>query len=155
MLNVYSTKEKFPISTYIDSKLVNLVKNKPSSYATIEKKACACNSKNGIAVNKGSIFIDNLDNYVKNHETYVFDFQSEEEIESAVFFLLKSHFQTFGSSCFRSGFKRHYSDDFFFVHTKLCGCVEYKLKGKPVYCLESVVVSAEKSDLTVRAVIDI
>lgn len=154
MLNVYSTKEKFPISSYIDSKLVNLVKNKPSSYATIEKKDCACNSKNGIAVNKGSIFIDNLDNYVKNHETYVFDFQSAEETETVVFFLLKSHFQTFGSSCFRSRFQRHFSEDFFYVRTKKCRCIEYALRGKPVYCLESIVVSAEKSDLTVRAVIE-
>lgn len=154
MLNVYSTKETFPISSYVDSKLVNLVNNKPSSYATIEKKDCACNSKNGIAVNKGSIFIDNLDNYVKNHETYVFDFQSREEIETSVFFLIKSHFQTFGSSCFRSGFQRHYTEKFFHVHTKLCGCIEYKLKGKPVYCLESIVVSAEKTGLTVRGVIE-
>lgn len=152
MLNVYTKDGNFPISSYIDSGLVNLVKSKPDFI--IEKKDCACDTKNGIAVKTYSIFIDNSDNYVKHHETYLFDFESEEEIQTVVFFLLKSHFQTFGCT-FKDGyFKRSYSEDFFYVRSKMCGCIEYELKGKPVYCLESVVVSSSKISTTIKGVLE-
>lgn len=155
MLNVYYTaKGNFPISSYIDSGLVNLVKIKPDSYMTIQNGECACLANDGIAVNKWSIFLNNLDNYVKHHETYLFDFQSEEEIQTVVFFLLKSHFQTFGTVLQRSDFKRSYSEEFFYVHRKLCGCLEYELKGKPIYCLESTVVSSNKIATTVKGVLE-
>lgn len=153
MLSIY-TEQVFPFPSYIEGGLVEIVKNKPQCYATIEKSECACNSKNGIAVKRWCIFIKDPENFVKDHQFYYLNFRSEEETETAIFFLIKSHFQTFGTTLKERVFKHHYSEDFFLIKSMKCGCTEYELKGKPVYCLQSNVVTSEKVGKTFKSVIN-
>lgn len=153
MLNVYMEDKNKIFSSYIESELVNIIDTKPEHYALIESKPCACNSRNGTSVQNSSIIIKNLDNYIKGYENYILNCQSEEEIKTVIFWLLKSNFYTFSSRVENRKYKRNLSERFFYIYYKTCGCIEYELRGEPIYCLKSIVVSSRKTGPTVKSVI--
>lgn len=153
MLNIYVEDKNAIFQSYIESGLVNVLETKPDCYVLIESKSCSCDTRNGIAVHNSSILINNFDHYIKGHENYILDYKSNEEITTAVFWLLKSNFYTFDFKLEKSKYTRHLSERFFSIHHKPCGCIEYKLTGEPIYCLKNTVVSSRKTGPTVKSVI--
>lgn len=155
MISIYITDKNLIPLPYIESGLVNVLENKPEHSGLIESKICACYTKKGVAVKEFSILINNLDNYVKSFETYTLDCYSIEEVKTSVFWLLKSHFYTFGYKLKKDEprYERCLSERFFSIKYKNCGCIKYKLKREPVYCLESIVTSSNGIGPTIKSVI--
>lgn len=155
MLNIYVENKKDIFESYIKSGLVQVLETKPEHYALIEKKTCACDTRNGIAVNNKSILINDLDNYVKGHENYIIEYKSYRELKTVIFWLLKSYFYMFDFKVEKSKFTRYLSERFFSIRYKPCICIKYTLSEEPIYCLKNIVVSSLKTGPTVKSVINI
>lgn len=155
MVNVYVEEGNENIIPYVKGKIVNILNTKPTHYFVIEKKSCACNTKNGIAVDEFSIIINNLDNYVKCHENYVFEFGSKNELETAIFWLVKSKFYSFDYKIQTDPVKyyRCLSEKFFYISYEKCGCIKYKTRGKPIFCMENIVVTSNNVGPTIKSAI--
>lgn len=154
MLNIYVEDKKVIFKSYIESGLVNVLETKPEYYVLIESKSCSCKTQHGIAVHNSSILINNFDHYIKGHENYILEYKSEEEIITAIFWLLKSNFLTFDFKLEKSKFNRHLSERFFSIKYKSCGCKEYEFNGEPIFCLENTVVSSRNTGPTVKSVVE-
>ena len=161
MLNVYMDEKNENIVPFVKGGLINILNVKPKHYFVIEQKTCACNTKNGIAVDGFSIIINNLDNYVKCHENYIFEFGSKNELESAIFWLVKSKFNLYDykfekvtcENIKKVVFNRYLSEKFFYISFEKCGCKRYTTRGKPVLCMESMVITSNNIGPTIKSAI--
>lgn len=152
MIKVYAEMAVFP--TYVETGLVTVLSEKPNIAITIERNSCACGTRDGIAVMQYSIFIKNLDRFVTSHENYILKCKLESEMKTTILWLVKSQFLTFDYSFENYQFKRCMSQRFFYIYPLACGCTRYELKGEPVYCLKSIVVSANRTGPTILSTID-
>lgn len=155
--------EKIPFQTYVEEGIINVVYEKPNIYTTIEKKPCACNTVNDIAVYNSSIFVKCKDQYIAGASHYRILWENDMEFETCILWLLKSRFNTFSNSIgkyfsqrtqrMETTLERKVSP-FFFDSTLLkCGCLEFALTSTPVYCLEHIVLSGKKKGPTINSVI--
>lgn len=177
MLNIYTENEHQNFSLFVESGLINIVQQKPNIYVLIESKTCACNTRDGIAVNEWSIFITDYEKYVKSYEYYFVNCNTKEEVVTAIFWLLKSYFQTFigtrNNPLYNKNksvplddenkpvekkickyiYEKQMSERFFYIYYEKCGCIKYELMGDPIYCLKSIVVSPRTKGPTVKSVV--
>lgn len=153
MLNIYVENKKDIFKSYIESGLVKVLDTKPKYHVLIENKSCSCNTRNGIAVDYSSIFINHLDHYIKGHENYVLEYKCETELKTAIFWLLKSNFYTYDSKLEKSNLTLYLSERFFSINHQPCGCIQYTLTEEPIYCLQNIIVSSRKTGPTIKSVI--
>lgn len=157
--------ESVPFQSYIEEGMVSVITQEPDFYTTIERKNCACNTINDIAVYNNSIFIKSKDQYIVGSSCYRVKFETKDEFEICVLWLIKSHFQTFSSNigkffCNRTEkwettLERKVTTFFFNCRPLPCQCFQYTLDEIPVYCLKHIVVSGENKGPTIGSVIKI
>lgn len=155
--------EEIPIPSYVEEKFIEVTRNEPEQYVTIERKECACNTKDGIAVFNDNMIIQKQDLYVTGCSNYRILYNSETEFINAVFWLVKSKFYTFvnyygyyyshRTQSMQKTLKRRLSPRFYTMTKLQCGCIQYYLGESIVYCLRNIVLSGKKKGPTIESVI--
>jgi hypothetical protein len=88
-------KNQIPFPHYVKNKIIEKVINvEPENYILIESKSCACDTRNGISVKDKSIYLNSKENKVISHIYYSIDYETDQEFETAVLWLVKSKFCT-------------------------------------------------------------
>lgn len=155
--------EKIPFQTYVEEGIVKVVSQKPDIYTTIEKKHCACHTVNNIAVDNTSIFVKHKDQYIAGSTYYRILWETNDDFETSILWLVKSHFLAYSCSMGKYFSNRTQKDEttlerkmtpFFFDSMQLkCGCLKFTLTDTPVYCLRNIVLSGTKKGPTIGSVI--
>lgn len=164
MIEIYiSPGEIVPLSSFVEEGLINITRLKPKFCIAIERKKCACNTIDDIAIYKDSIFIRNKNQYVVGSSCYQICSNDVNEFMTSVLWLIKSHFYTFFTHVCKYFSKRTQSMEttlerkmtpFFFDCTTLdCNCLKFTLKDVPVFCLKHIVLCQNKKGPTINSVI--
>lgn len=137
--------------------LIEKTRDEPPAYAVIEKKTCACGTRNELAVDGDRIFCGRLDSAV-GHSAYRIDRRvTREELTTVLAWLTRSAFQTFTSWIERGDFSRGLTSAknklFRKLPNSLPCCHAYRLAATPVYHLRHIVVSNEKKGPTLESVL--
>lgn len=147
------------VSILRESGVIDIVRDENRSYATIEKKECACHTKNGMAVFGRSFAIANK-RAPYGHSAYRLpppDAASTVEHDTALHWLLAPHYYTFHTRVRDEIMNRLLKEAYkkmFKISTSGCSCIRYDMKNVcPVFCLQNIVVSREKKGPTIESVL--
>lgn len=159
MVLVYIEEERWPdLEFYENVGLVQITQTIPPTYAVFEKKPCACQTRNELAICE-NIFSKSLLDSTVGYSAYRIDPKvNRQELETVITWLTQSNYNTFTtwieSGSLMRGLTAARHKLFRKTATKLCGCHEYRLTATPVFHLQDIVVSGDKKGPTLESVLD-
>jgi hypothetical protein len=136
-------KTHIPYPHYIDGVIDKVVSVEPKNYILIESKSCACDTRNGIAVQSKKMFVKSKEGAITGSIHYAIDYDTPIEFETAILWLVKSRFQAIVLK--HGAFKN--------PEVLTCGCNSYERMGIPVYCTPKKIVCRKQSGLTIKQVV--
>lgn len=151
-------KDSFPAAEYFANEgLIDIVKSPPlpPCIATIGKGNCACNTTHELIVDNKCVFFRDEENQLNSFPAYKLDGQfNDEELITILTWLTRSKFYIFQSNIQDGSLCRFLSRNIFKEQKSSCQrCYKYFLKGTPVFCLKTIVVSGRNKGPTLESVL--